>query len=304
MTGLIAALLVSACGGAWLDGTFIQYSPRVMAPEAQERLVRDLDAVREAGMRLLIVQRLAVGPRSFIPETGAPDPTELLLSSADKHDMQVFLGLVEDGRWWQTPFDQSFLDELTQRSIDIARKARDQYGKHPSFAGWYIPLETWDVCPHDKIELVAGVFRRIAEGCRALTPDKPVGFAPFYTGFVKPKDFAALYEKFLPAAKLDILMLQDGVGARGWDDKVETVKPYFKAMQKVCKDNNVQLWADVENFTKNFKPCAPERLTKQLQIESPYVSKMVTFEFFHYMSPNRGDAQRAMYEQYMKAKGN
>ena len=40
---------------------------------------------------------------------------------------------------------------------------------------------------------------------------------------------------------------------------------------------------------------------RQLAAVSPYVDKVVTFDFFHYMSPLRGEPQRRLYEGYLKA---
>ena len=37
---------------------------------------------------------------------------------------------------------------------------------------------------------------------------------------------------------------------------------------------------------------------RQLKAVAPYVDKIVTFDFFHYMNPHRGDSQRQLYEGY------
>lgn len=296
---LYTLLLCAAASHLWLEGTFIQYSRRLLADESPTRLTQAIDSAHDAGLHIIIVQRLAAGEQSFIPGPDAPfDPTETILAYADTHDMQVFLGLAEDARWWKQPFDADFLAKLGDRSIEVARQASERYGTHTSFAGWYIPLETWDVCPPDSIGAVAGLFRQVAEACRALRSGKPVAFAPFFTGMVRPEDVAGLYARFLPLARLDILMLQDGVGARGWDDKVRIVEPYFTAMAATCREAGVEMWGDVELFTKDFKPGAPKRILEQLRVESPHVKKLVAFEFFHYMDPARGEQQRALFDYY------
>jgi hypothetical protein len=38
-------------------------------------------------------------------------------------------------------------------------------------------------------------------------------------------------------------------------------------------------------------------------VVSPYVEQVVIFDFYHYMSPYRGEAHRALYEGYLKAIG-
>jgi hypothetical protein len=66
----------------------------------------------------------------------------------------------------------------------------------------------------------------------------------------------------------------------------------------------VALWSDLESFRqdpddpKRFLPAGIDRIRRQLDAEAPYVAKFVTFDFFHYMSPYRGEAQRQLYEDY------
>jgi hypothetical protein len=115
-----------------------------------------------------------------------------------------------------------------------------------------------------------------------------------------------LYDELLDGAGIDIMMVQDGVGARGWDANLEEkVVPFFRMFAEVCKRHGVSLWCDLESFRRKdpeketgFLPTDPDRLARQLKAVAPFVETIVTFDFFHYMSPHRGDAQRALYDGY------
>jgi hypothetical protein len=48
------------------------------------------------------------------------------------------------------------------------------------------------------------------------------------------------------------------------------------------------------------EPASVERILKQIDAESPFVTSFVMFDFFHYMSPRRGAAQKKLYEDYLR----
>ena len=41
-------------------------------------------------------------------------------------------------------------------------------------------------------------------------------------------------------------------------------------------------------------------MIRQLEAVAPHVERIVTFDFFHYISPFRGAAQRELYEGYRR----
>lgn len=50
----------------------------------------------------------------------------------------------------------------------------------------------------------------------------------------------------------------------------------------------------------SFAPAPPEQIVQQLKAISPYVERVVTFDFYHYMSPYRGEAQKELYDGYLR----
>lgn len=295
--------------GLRLDGTFIQYQPWMMELDA-DAWQRELEAMQRAGLRTIVIQWLAHNDRTFIPQQAdAVDPTEIILSFADRHGMEVVLGLYMDDDWWQWFPAGGLPERLVRRTRTIAEQAWSRYGRHGSFAGWYIPPEPADTLGPEAIPALKAFFRETSGLCRKLSGGKPVGFSPYLTGQLQAELVENHYADVLTDSGIDILMLQDGVGARNWDEVVHSrVVPLFRAMRDACLAAGVELWADVEIFHNQsgdpnrprFLPSNTRRLAMQLAAENPFATRLIAFDFFHYMSPHRGERQRRFYEAYLQ----
>lgn len=294
--------------GLRLDGTFIQYQTWMMKMDTNA-WQQELDAMRRAGLRMIFLQWHQYNQNRFLPAEGATnDVTETVMAYADAHGLKVFPGLAMDDGWWTQSTDATYLKQAGDTSCALASELWARYGHHRSFAGWYLPQESWDGSYTDAETItLRAFFRRVSDHCKQLSGPKPVSFAPFYSGSVTADTIERFYKKFLEGAGLDILMLQDGVGARGWDKDVEDrVIPYFRAVRNACVATGVAFWSDLESF--RLIQTAPDRfgltdiarLTRQLAAEAPFVEQFITFDFFHYLSPYRGAAQQALYADYLK----
>lgn len=288
-----------------IEGTFLQFHTGMREVSATQ-WAKELDAMRTARMRMIILQwTQADGKNLFDP----PDPFPTILDLAHGRGMKFIFGLRYDGRWWREWGSAEYLREEAKQSASLAREVHRRYGKHPAFAGFYIPYELWDGSfTEAQTESLCELLQAIGSACRQIAPGKPVLLAPFFAGLLPPERFEQLWTSLLQGKSVDVVALQDGVGARGWDEQIEQrVPPYFAAMQRACKQRGVRLWCDLECFrlTNNnpsrpaFAPASAERIVRQLKAVSPYVERIVTFDFYHYMSPYRGEAQKALYKGYL-----
>jgi len=170
-------------------------------------------------------------------------------------------------------------------------------------------------------ERIRTFFRGVSDYCKSISNNMPVSISPFFSGGGSALDedvVASIYTDFLKGdeqvkgAGVDLAMLQDGVGARCQNSEAEIflfVQPYFRAFlratQEASKVNKITLWGNVEtyktvqggcidNYLKPLilKPAEFSRVQLQLQAASfdydnnePFFEKLVTFDFFHYMSP-------------------
>lgn len=306
---LLASFLVvppaSPPVGLRLEGSFLQYSDS-MTNRTFAEWRRELDAARAIGLRTIIIQWLSHGNHEYMPAGSGPDPTEHILRYADAHGLRVFVGLRGDEAWWSNWKDAAYLDALAAASERIASLAWKRYGHHRAFAGWYIPTELWDAPFTDaQIAALRRFFRSISTHCKSLAGGKPVAIAPFFSGLTPPKRVSEIYAALLTDSNVDVLMLQDGVGARGWDTEIEErVVPYYQAFRDACLAAGVELWSDLECFrledrkTHAFGPAPAERILEQLAAEAPFVRRFVTFDFFHYMSPSCGKQASNLYYGY------
>jgi hypothetical protein len=290
-----------------IEGTFLQFQT-AMREVSPAQWAQELDAMRAVKMHTIILQWTQVdGQNLFEP----PDPFPTILELAHQRRMKFVFGLRHDSRWWREWGNAEYLREEARESAALAREVYRRYGKHPAFAGFYIPYELWDGSFTDaQLKNLRELLHTVGTVCRQLAPGKPVFLAPFFAGLLPPERFEQLWLKLLQGKPVDVVALQDGVGARGWDEQIEErVPPYFAAMQRACRQQGVKLWCDLECFRltnanpsrPQFAPASAERVIRQLRVVSPYVERVVTFDFYHYMSPYRGEAHKALYEGYLKA---
>ena len=295
---------------AWrgpIEGTFIQYQDWMMKMDARAWR-RELDAMRRAGISVVIIQWLQMNDSRFIPSDGAAlDPTRIILEYADRHGMEVFIGLAYADLWWTRLRDERYLTLAAVTSIHVANEAWARYGGHRSFAGWYLPQELRDAnYPSHYIDALRDFLKGLGDRCRALSGGKRVVISPSMSGLVAPDLFGRIYTSLLLGSGIDVVIFQDGVGARDWDKDLEPrVVPYFSAMRAACRTAGVAMWSDVEIFHHTGKrsgsePASIERIKRQMAAESPFVSRFVMFDFFHYMSPYRGRAQKNLYKDYLR----
>lgn len=322
---------------AKLSGAFIQLTQDMMALTAADW--RDVvSAMRDAGMDVIILQRLQYGHVRLFPSVGpAVDPVAEILAQAAQgsRPMRVFVGLLYDPCWYDKWEDAGFLDNLLHGSRTLADEVATRYGRSPAFAGWYIPQEMWNHgYKPGHIAALASYFGRLSRHCKGLL-QKPVAVSPYFNptlSFIDPdtpaqnaRKFADNYRQFLGGAGLDIVMVQDGVGARCLDSLAQAdldalVQPYFYELTTACLEKGVDCWANLENYKTVRGGCRDNqafagyptdfaRFRRQLTAAEPFFSTFVTFDFFHYMNPHghlQSDAtyvrdQRALYDEYRRA---
>ncbi|MCX5754186.1 MAG: DUF4434 domain-containing protein [Candidatus Krumholzibacteria bacterium] len=291
-----------------IGGTFIQYQDWMMSLDSAAWLC-ELDAMRDAGINLVIIQWLEHENKRFIPaDPAACDPARIILEYADEHGMRVYLGLSTIDRWHERITHPRYLDRAATQSLRLADQAWARYGRHPSFAGWYIPQELryYEFKP-EFVSLLRGFLRRQSDHCRAISGGKPVAIAPSLAQCPSPEAFRKLFADLLAGSGVEILILQDGVGANRREKLMDSnVVPYFRAMQDVCGEAEIEIWSDIEIFRycpsgRGREPASVERILEQIDAEAPFVSSFVMFDFFHYMSPCRGEEQKRLFEDYLRA---
>ncbi|MEW6227879.1 MAG: DUF4434 domain-containing protein [Bacillota bacterium] len=238
-----------------------------------------------------------------------PDSVGMAINEAAKRNMQVMLGLTLDPSWWKGNFDAAGDLERNKQVVD---ELWSRYGRSPAFYGWYIPHEIDDLNSRgaDRLNNLIRFTAELSGYAKQVSSGKPVAIAPFFGMHMTPAEYEKWWKSYLAGARVDIVMLQDGVGCHRVD-LYKDVPSYYAALQRAATANNVELWSDVEVFNQTHGwpvdggtwaavPGKIETIAEQLRVEKPYVSRFVAFEFTHYMSPWQGSEQAKLFDEYRK----
>jgi hypothetical protein len=341
---MLACLLALLSGGwsggsvvpaVWPGGGFISYVndavPNDSAQSSSVRWPSVVGAMHDVGLDTIIITRTmyedANGREwSFLRETRI-DPTERILRCADSLGMHVFIGLWEDVKFGNERLTDSYLRHAAARSLALMRQVWDRYhAGHPSFIGWYIPLESWNIgawsseALRKKIQSLHECYRSIAAGSRQLAPlgdaalmkiAVSVYFNPENdtTWLARPHDIETIFPDLLHHSGIDMLLLQDGAGShlpmrgitrRERDDGV--ARQYLSAFSHAClrADPPVQLWAVVEIFRYDsteeaYVAASYGKLLRQLGLIHSVLpsAPCILFDFYHFMNPFSADSAGA-----------
>jgi hypothetical protein len=246
--------------------------------------------MHQLGMDVAIIQTEAYlegSAGAWTLDAVAQPLIEALLDEAARHALRVFIGLAlaEGGNGdLQAAQDRAFVTAVIDASMTSATRVHDRYGASPAFAGFYLPLETWTPGFAGELGLLPDYLRQVSRQCRNLAPSKQVAISPFISDLATdPKLTETTYADVLTASEIDVVMLQDGVGARGIAVAAfETrVRPYFVAMKAATDAAGRQLWVNAESFAGDA-PAPRERFQAQVALARTVTPSVVTFDYTSY----------------------
>jgi hypothetical protein len=204
---------------------------------------------------------LAYYPSALFPgrvSMTSHDPIEAVLSEADRHNMNVFLG-VGAYAW----FD--FSPGALAWSKEVAAELWKRYGRHPSFYGWYVSAEAYGSLIPDQGEAekvhyrqqVIAFFREFQAYCRGIAPEKPVMLAPNAHGMLKSRDVWPLVLKHV-----DIVCPFAFHRMPAGDLTGEQAAELWQSM---CDKTGTHLWMDMEAFLFDGKALVPRPIDGLIQ---------------------------------------
>jgi len=272
---------------------------------------KEFDTMKEAGIDTVILIRMglrdmAIYPSEVLGLKHEPDMAGFFLDEAQRCGMKLYFGSYVSENcndWWNNwepewKLNQKIIPEIHQR-----------YGSHPAFYGWYIASETC-VATIGSLE----TYKRYAELMKE-TADKPVLTSPYYPSYAyketSPEDrhrrFIDDWHQIFSYAKgIDICAFQDG--SCTWEmTKPQTFElaEYLQEVHTLTKEFGIENWTNIETFGRRYHikfPPIDWRLLKQkMEMADPLCTKLITFEFSHFLSPNsQYTAANLLYERYME----
>ena len=263
--------------------------------------------MKEIGLNTVIIQFVSYGDFTWFnsantfTSTKYPKALSSLMAAAISKQMSVYIGLYFNDEYWENQTNVDWLHLHADRCILIATELNAQFGKNPSFKGWYIPHEPEPYAYNSK-ELI-GSFKddfinRISDRLHKFGT-KPVSIAAFFnSGLTSPsqlKDFMSELCK----SNLKIIMLQDGVGVN--HVSLDQLSLYYSEADSGLYENTSysgEFWTDMETFS--YTPQGKvtiDRLKKQLQAEMTvrHITRAVSFQYYEDMcstGPGGNDAAR------------
>ncbi len=240
----------------------------------------------DAGMRYLALLDTAIYGKSFYPsvllpqhQLGCEDPLEVALTAADKYGIRFFISNGFYGNWLK-PYELMQDKEVHELRLKAMNELAEKYSHHKSFYGWYYPNETGINGHYDQF-FIDYVNTSSAEAAR-LTPKAKTLIGPYGTRRVKADD---KFVRQLEQLNVDFIAYQDEIGVE--KTKVEESAAFYEQLHRVHKKAaKARLWADVEMFRfegdvykSALLPAPPERVIKQLEAVSPYVEKILIYQY-------------------------
>jgi hypothetical protein len=244
------------------------------------------------------------------------DRLEMILSLADARRMKVYVGSLQTESDWTTGREFAALRTYNKR---IAIEILERYGTHPSLAGWYFPQELWMnwVKYYGRDYYGSAVVRDFVADLKHLDPSRmtaaTVVFKKDRDGVMPgltPRDLRKVTADFLRTTRVDILMPQDGVGAKAGAAPIHELPSYFAAIAAARDETGLgtALLAIIETFTSQpdladirYPPASISRVEQQVNAVRPYVSGSVSWIFGHHMSPQATfypEEAGALYREY------
>ena len=235
--------------------------------------------------------------RSILPVQ--VDLVRLFLDLAAERDIALFFGLYDSGHHWVRN-DWTVEVDLNKAYI---REMFDTYGTSPAFRGWYLPHET-----HDSSLRIMDINVALANEIRSIS-NLPILVSPFFhartdyatgPGAARTVDehvraWAEIFQAY--SGLVDFCAFQDGTA------DLLVLEELTAATAEEARKAGITLWSNLESFDRDmpikFPPIDWRKLAHKLDVVQPYVEKVITFEFSHFMSPNSTwPSARNLYNRY------
>jgi hypothetical protein len=262
-----------------------------------------VDSMAALGMDTAIVQTEAYFNQNNT--LNAVDLVQLLavLDAAANHGMRVWIGLVlpEHGNGnVSAAADPGFISNLVAQSQASADRVYANFGSHPAFAGWYLPVESWTPGAGG-IGLLGDYIEQVSAYCRSVA-DRDIVISPFISDLASdPALTTTTYSAVLGASDVTVVAMQDGVGARSVPiaDFGTRVTPYLQAMAQACAATGVAMWVNAESFAGSA-PAPWARFLAQLEAAHSVTPHVVTFEYAHFWMGTgpAGPAGQKLHDDY------
>jgi hypothetical protein len=238
-----------------MDGTFI-YASFLTTSEIPKLMAE----ISQLGMNTIIIQQTRIksggcnGTYSW--ESGMPSKLNTILSAAQDHQIDVYVGLVSSYSVCNGFYNEPNRSQDTDDAKLTVNYVETNYGNYRSLAGWYITVEPSLALIDDPNILNANyAYYKSVVGAIKQYSSKPVIVSPILggSGNKSPSTIAQRALDLQNVSGVDIQAWQDSVGGYstpiGWDRGNPTyqLNNYFDAISNAI--GRKSFWANTELFS-------------------------------------------------------
>ena len=286
------------CSGPTLRGSFLQ--PALGDAWTLKQWSNEFGYMRTAELDQMVMQwtadskeKTTIYPSGLAGYTQNTkhDVVKRALDAADASGAQVYLGLQINDDWWTKYLtDKPWLKNEAKVANVLADDLWKRYGQHGSLTGWYLGFEVDNVeSTSAEWDNLVAFYRTVGNHLHKLTPGKPIVISPFFNtkADLSPSQWQTMWEYVLKRSPIDVLALQDGVGA-GHATKAQ-LPEWFSAVRNAIQNSRprTEFWANTETFILGYEPRPIRSIVNDMCAVQPYVSSYLSFSFNHYISPQQ-----------------
>jgi Domain of unknown function (DUF4434)/Domain of unknown function (DUF5109)/F5/8 type C domain len=293
--GLTGSFLQPQLGDQWSGTQWDQEYDTYMSTACLDQLVLQWSADSKAHTTVYPTT-LTVAGYTYTQNT-THDVVARALAHADTNGAHVYIGLQTNSDWFVNYANNStWLNNEATIAEALANDLWSKYGSHTSFVGWYLPFEVDNLNEQQQSQWdnLVSFYTTVGNYLHTLAPGKKIIIAPFFNANLgssaeTPAQWTTMWEYILSRSPLDILALQDGIGAG--HATVSQLPTWYQATQTaICTSApGMKFWSDAETYVvvSGFNPIFTSTLVADMKVEDPYVSNFLSFSFNHYMSPQQ-----------------
>lgn len=219
------------------------------------------------------------------------DMIQNCLDAAKETNSKVRIGLGESKLWWTLgTLNKHWILKETDINKTLFNEIFEKYGHSEAISGWYIPYELSDyfIVTKRQRKNINKFFREISENIKKKS-NLSIMISPYFNirgpRILTIKAWEKALEKTLDGCNIDILALQDSIGA-GFNT-LKNIEKLFLHTKKATDNLNITLYADTETFKKRrgmLISASQEEFLERANIIRNYVKGHVAFSINHYQN--------------------
>jgi len=283
-----------------LNGTFLQ--PALGDTWTDAQWDTEYQKMKDVGINQMILQWTAdskshttVYPTAALAgysQNTTNDVVSKTLNKGNIFGVDTYLGLQLNEDWFvKYANDATWLTNEKNLAKSLAADLLAKYGSNVSLKGFYLSFEVdnWNFPTTTEWDRLITFYQTVSDYIKSLSPSMKIMISPFFNtaGGQTTAGWQTMWEYILPTSSLDILALQDGVGAG--HAVTADLASWFSATKTAITNAKpaMLLWDDAETFNLDFQPMDESTLVADLNAASPYVTNFLSFSYNHYMSPQQ-----------------